>query len=292
MIAAVLMPTGITDDWRLNARAWVARWYAEHFPGMPIFTGDTPSGEWSKGAAVDAARGHCAQVLGRPDVYVLADADSFIENPDDLRRALELVATGAAPWVVPHYEVYRLRDVETQRLHDDPTATPRLGWTCRPIYRGPAGGGITVIAPDAFDAVGGIDRRFLGWGGEDVAFGYALETLVAPATRLEGRLVHLWHPHPAPNHRGPPESEDLVARYSAARGVRRRMAAVIAGEEWEPLPPLAEPIRFRMTANRQSLRLPTGDFVHFRQSIYETTDPDEVEQIRTHRQIVREEPRR
>lgn len=287
--AAVLMPSGITDEWRARARTWVERWYGRHFPGMPIYTGEATSGEWSKGEAIANA---CAQVLHRPAAYVLADADSFLEDPAELRRALELVTTGAASWVVPHHEVYRLRDVETQRLHDDPTATPRLGWTCRPIYPGPAGGGITVLSPDAFELVRGIDRRFLGWGGEDVAFGYALETLVAPVTRLAGRLVHLWHPHPAPSLRGSPESEELVARYTAARGVRRRMEAVIAGEEWVPLPPLAEPIRFRMTANRNTLRLPSGGFVHFRQSIYETTDPDEVEQIRAHPQLVREEPRR
>lgn len=289
MTAAVLMPSGITDEWRARARTWVVRWYGEHFPGMPIYTGEATSGQWSKGEAIADA---CAQVLHRPAAYVLADADSIIEHPAELRRAIELVSSGEASWVVPHNQVYRLRDVETQRLHDDPTAKPRLGWTCRPIYEGPAGGGITVVSPDAFDQVRGIDRRFLGWGGEDLAFGYALETLVAPVTRLEGRLVHLWHPHPAPNLRGSPESEELVAQYKQARGVRRRMEAVTAGETWSPLPPLADPVRFRMTANRQTLRLPTGDFVHFQHGIYETTDPDEVEQIRAHRQLCREEPRR
>lgn len=291
MTTAVLMPSGITDAWRDRARTWVARWYGQHFPNAPIFTGKT-SGEWSKGAAVEAARDLCAQDLGRPDVYVIADADSFLHDPADLARAIEMVSTGAAPWVVPHSEVYRLKDAETERLHNDPTAEARLGWTCRPIYEGPAGGGITVVSPDAFDTVRGIDARFLGWGGEDIAFGYALETLVAPPTRLAGRLVHLWHPHPAPNLRGSPASEDLVARYQQARGIRHRMAAVVAGGDWTPLPPLPEPIRFRMTANRQSLRLSTGGYVHFRQGIYETTDQDEVEQIRHHHRIVREEPRR
>ena len=61
--------------------------------------------------------------------------------------------------------------------------------------------------------------------------------------------------------------------------------------EWIAAPPLEAPVRFRMTANRTSLRLPCGDLVKFRGSFYETSDPDEVEQIRTFA-IVREERRR
>lgn len=69
------------------------------------------------------------------------------------------------------------------------------------------------------------------------------------------------------------------------------MAAVIAGEQWTPAPPLPEPIRFRMTANRNTLRLPSGPVIRFTDRIFETADPDTVEQIR-HFPIVREEPRR
>lgn len=287
MTVAVLMPTGITDDWRAKARTYVERWYGQHFPEATIVHGSC-SGEWSKGAAIADAferAGSGAQVL------VLADADSFLANPETLRTAVDLVRSGSAEWITPHTTVYRLRDSETARLHAVPAATPRLGATCRPLYTGPAGGGITVISRTAFATVGGIDPRFQGWGGEDLALGWALETLVGPGARLGGRLVHLWHPHPAPNLRGSPASEALVDRYRRARGVRRRMLHAIAGEDWPPAPQLAEPIRFRMTANRRTLRLAAGDLIRFPTGTYETTDPDEAEQIRAHK-IVTEERHR
>lgn len=282
------MPSGITDEWRARARVYVEQWYARHFPDVELFAGECAAAEWSKGDAIaDALQraGSGAQVL------VLADADSFMLDPADLRTAIDLVRLGGFPFAVPHSKVYRLRTDETERIENAPELAPRLGFTVRPVYEGPIGGGITVVSREAFELVRGIDRRFLGWGGEDVAFGWALQTLAGEGRRLEGRLVHLWHPHPAPNLRGSPASEELVAQYRAARGVRRRMAAVVAGEQWEPAPPLEAPVRFRMTANRSSLRLPCGDLVKFRGSFYETSDPDEVEQIRTFA-IVREERRR
>lgn len=281
---AVLMPSGVTDEWRGNARDFVEAWYARHVDA-PVLVGEC-SGEWSKGAAFADALGRASSTA---DVLVLADADSFIAEPRDLLRSIEKCAAGSA-WIVPHSRVYRLNAEETERLHREPTSKPRLGWTCRPMYYAVAGGGITVVRREAFEQVGGVDPRFLGWGGEDVAFGYALETLVGPAVLDDGQLVHLWHPHPAPDLRGSAESEALVAQYAGARGIPRRMVDVVAGRAWTPAAPLAEPVRFRMTANRESLRLPSGDIARFKQRSYETTDPDIVEQLRRIR-IVREEPR-
>ena len=290
MTVAVIMPSGITDEWRARARTYVEEWYRLHVPSAEIVVGECPAGEeWSKGAAV--ADGIARAPAGAP-VLVLADADSFLHEPSELRRAIDLVASGV-PWITPHRRVYRLREAETARLHElgPGVARPRLGHICRAVYEGPLGGGITVIGADTFERVGGIDRRFLGWGGEDVAFGWALQALAPDGIRLEARLVHLWHPHPAPNLRGSPASEELVAKYQAARGVPRRMAAVISGETWAPLPPLDRPVRFRMTANRQTLRLPAGDTIRFRHGIYETSDPDEVEQLRGFTIVREERPR-
>lgn len=282
---AIIFPIGIEDEWRARAFDWVQRWYTEHIPGIQII-GRSPD-PWSKGAAIADA---VSQIPDSVEILILADADSFLWNPADLTRAVEMVRSGRSAWIVPHERVYRLKQAETERLHDDPKARARLGHTCRPVYIGPAGGGITVLSVDAYRTVNGVDPRFEGWGGEDVAFGWALETLVAPITRLDAALVHLWHPHPAPTLRGSADSEALVALYQAARGVPRRMTALVAGEMWNPLPPLDTPIRFRMIAARSTLRLASGAIVRFIQGTYETRDLDEVEQIRRHvGRTVREE---
>lgn len=286
--AGIVIPTRAGDEWRARALAFVLEWYADKHPELPLVLGELdPDAEWSKGAAIAAG----LERLDPVDVIVLADADSFVTDPRILVEAVELVDSGR-PWVIPHHTVYRLRDRETERLYGDPTRRPRMNVVARTPYIGPAGGGITVVSAEAFELVRGVDRRFLGWGGEDVAFGWALETLAGSAHRLTGRLCHLWHPHPAPNLRGSSASEALVARYQQARGYPRRMRALVDGEEWETLPDLAEPVRFRMTANRRTLRLFGSDLViRFRDGIYETRDADEVDALRRH-QIVREERRR
>jgi len=83
---AVLIPTGITDEWRARAREYVAQWYATNFPSAPVVFGEcAPGSEWSKGEAIAAA---LAQTSA--DVLVLADADSFLLDPADLGLAIRL----------------------------------------------------------------------------------------------------------------------------------------------------------------------------------------------------------
>ena len=295
MSLAIVIPARPSDPWRAAALNYVEHWYARYFLEAELLVGGDVEGEWSKGAAVRS-------LVDRTEAntLVIADADSFLVDVTDLHAALDMVIHGARHAVTPHRRVYRLNAKETSRLEADHTLTPRLGHTARPVYNGPIGGGITVLDRWAFDEVRGIDPRFLGWGGEDVAFGWALETLAAPVEQMDAVLVHLWHPHPAPNLRGSPESEALVARYQAARLIPRRMAHVVRHEDPPPAEPLPEPVVFRMLGNRTALRLPNGDVARFtgpRQSAryggtHATTDPDVVTMLRTFRIVSEEKPRR
>ena len=272
MNAAVVIPTDHGgDQYRAAAVAFVARWWAHHFPGLPIVYGECGETSWSKGRAV--ARG-IDQLSGDVRTLVIADADSFLFHPLPMADALKAVERGSADWAVPHGRVYRLNRKETDRLYSDPKAIPRLGAVHRSPYFGIQGGGFTVVTRDAFDTVGGIDARFLGWGGEDLAFGWALTTLVGKPATFEGKLVHLWHPHPAPSLRGSAESEALVEQYRLARGLPDRMRAAIAGADWTPPDRLSEPLRFRMMANRKHARIATGELITFHNGVIETDDPE------------------
>lgn len=216
MTVSVIVPYRSGCEWRARAWDYVRRRYQQHHPEWDLIEGSC-EGEWSKGAAVADALGHTDS-----SVLVLADADSYTD-PATMRQAVDRVhETG---WVVPHFKVFRLGIHGTNRVYrGDPV---HFGHTIRAAYVGLPGGGITVITRDAYEAVGGIDPRFLGWGGEDISFGWALDALIGPPLRLEGDLWHLWHPHPAPRLRGSPESEALVARYTAARGEPLQMQALI-----------------------------------------------------------------
>lgn len=287
MTVAVIIPAAVAADrWRAQALAHVRRWYETEFPRWPVFLGECP-GEWSKGAALADGIAKACAAGSAPTTFVLADADSFLERSWPLRDSVRLVDSGEKPWCVPHRMVYRLNQRETERLEQQ-GGSPRLGALARNTYEGPEGGGITVVSADAWSTVRGVDRRFLGWGGEDLAFGWALETLVGEAHRFAGKLVHLWHPHPAPNLRGSPASEDLVALYRSARGYPRRMTEVVAGREWIDAPPLTDPVLFRMTANRSAYRLPDGTVIRFDRGTYSTTNADIADALRRV-PIIREE---
>jgi hypothetical protein len=46
---------------------------------------------------------------------------------------------------------------------------------------------------EAWEMVGGMDWRFRGWGGEDVAFMRAVDTLYTKHKTTRNQVLHLWH---------------------------------------------------------------------------------------------------
>ncbi len=276
MKTAIIIPFGgEADQERADALDFVVDRLEKRYPRFELIVGEDPEEEsWSKGRAIAAGIEETDA-----EILVLHDADSFLAG-DQLKEAVQLIRDGRAEWVVPHKMVYRLRERETERMLAQPHRTPRKMVTRTP-YVGPAGGGITILKAEHYE-LAPIDPRFEGWGGEDLSFGWALDTLVGPYERLIGQLFHLWHEHPAPDLRGSEESEALVDRYRGARGYPRRMRQLIDEGDWSPLDELDEPVRFRMTANRKTLRIAGHDPMRFPKGTYETTDPDEVEALRRH----------
>lgn len=285
MTVAALVPFRSGEDpHRDAALRYVLDRLADLHPGWQLLTnepGDV-AGEWNKGAAL-------AALLARTsaEIIVVHDADSYVD-PDNLAEIVEAVAVDRHRWGIPHGMVYRLRPEETARVLAGRRA--RRGHVIRTPYPAIPGGGITVVDRPALELVDGIDRRFLGWGGEDVAFGLALHTLAGAPALGGAPLIHLWHPHPAPDLRGPPASEDLVARYKAANGLPRRMAALIAGEPagWEP-DALGEPVAFRLRSPQARARIRLAGYgpITFADRRYETADPDLVDALDRHPAVTR-----
>lgn len=210
-------PTGCAH--RQAARSYILDHYATHHPDWQIVEGDSGT-PWSKGAALASAASRAGG-----DVFLIADADSFTD-PDVVADGVQRVVDTNG-WVVPHRGVYRLdKQFTADVLAGSP---PRPSRTCRAPYMGVAGGGITIVPRSVWDTVGGIDPRFEGWGGEDLAFGWALETLIGPCERLRAPLWHLWHPlePKGRKRRGSPASEALAGRYRDALGHPEAMRALV-----------------------------------------------------------------
>lgn len=223
-VTVVIPFASCADPHREAACRFVVEWLRPH--GWPIVVHELdPSEPWSKGAVVDAA----VQQIDTPGLIV-HDADVIVE-PDALAACATAIVSGY-PWAQPHSDVYRLSRRATQMLLSGTIVGPHhhLGGAAleRRPHVAPPGGGIVVVQRSAYDTVGGIDPRFIGWGGEDISFARALDTLVGPAYRLRHALWHLYHAPQMirPGRRGSDESERLASLYLDADGSVEQMRKI------------------------------------------------------------------
>lgn len=278
---SVIIPWQPSSPQREAALDWIRRRYSQLHSKWEVIVGEH-EGEWSKGTAVaDAVKRSRGQVL------VVSDADVFLE-PLALERAC--AAALNEPWVVPHNGVFRMKDQWTRAWLDGlPSLTPDRSYKKRSRldrepYDGFPGGGMVILTREAFNECPGPDPRFVGWGAEDVSWGYALDTVLGRHVRLEAELWHLWHPFQANHKRPGPESRKLHTSYVAAQGIPRLMRALVHGAEPDPPEELLGPATF--TADVASLVLIVADrSIRFRDGQYRTNDPDIAAALRHHPRI-------
>jgi hypothetical protein len=187
------------------------------------------------------------------DVVVILDADCFMD-PEVIRECADNIRVarceGYPLWYVPYRSFYRLTEETTtilrfliclnstyyqcvsEWLGDPPTdnmyqhhnSNSSAHWF---------GALVQIMPREAFELVDGMDERFIGWGGEDISFMNAVDTLYGRHRTHPGPVYHMWHKSISngwgtrlwkgqQKHNG-----TLTARYEAARGDRRKMARLI-----------------------------------------------------------------
>lgn len=208
-VISVVIPFGGSDPHRLAALKWVAGRYREL--GWQVQIGGAEGTTWCKAVAVaNALR------AATGDLLVVADGDVWAEN---IQAAVEAVDEGAE-WACPFTKVYRQSPLQTERMLTGAPPSVAHRDLAHVPYTGAPGGGIVVVPRETYGQIP-IDPRFVGWGGEDWAWGYALTTLAGPPARSTGPLWHAWHP-PQPRNRaaglsGSVANEKLRIRYRDAR---------------------------------------------------------------------------
>jgi hypothetical protein len=232
---------------------WLLRYYASELPDAEIVIGRSWTQVFSKTQAINQAvrRSH-----GR--VIAVVDADAYL--PGHVIQAcanrLDQAATfDQRRWFIPYRRLYRLTASVTEAIvASDPTDPLRLPtpppdeWVESTVgsMHGRRYGALMVIYPrEAFDLVGGMDPRFAGWGGEDVAFARALDTLWGHHKTTDNDILHLWHPKLGDDYltrawAGQTTAQPnaaLAARYGAATGDPVRMAALVAEGAGEAVDP-------------------------------------------------------
>lgn len=164
------------------------RFHEAMFPGAEICIGESTSYPFNKSKAFnDAAR----QATG--DIFVLIDAD-ILCNPQTIRQSILLLQQGT--WVIPYNRILKVSMVDTERvLQTEPSWPIAIELSqSESIDASQYVGALNVVLRKQFEAVGGFDERFVGWGREDDAFSFAADTLCGYHSRLDADIIHLWHP--------------------------------------------------------------------------------------------------
>lgn len=191
---AVLLVPRRRDDGHRDA-LWEycrARW-EQYLPDVPVFEGHHDDGPFNRAAAINRA----ARLAGDDwDVGVVIDSD-IMRSTSAVREAIRTAhRTGQVTW--SHRRWRGVSEQATARVlktgHDFGPELDRdeldlvvdrttpLSWSC------------CIAIPHAvFDDLGGFDERFRGWGFEDMAFQASVAGLYG-YRRVEGDVVHLWHP--------------------------------------------------------------------------------------------------
>lgn len=183
------------------------RWARQRWP-LEVIEGASPPGPFNRSAAINDA----ARRAGSWDIAAIIDADTVLE-PARVLEGLELARTGRAVLPFTHYCLVGRRETDQLMRAEQLPATAE-----RTTIRANRWSGCVIVPRELFDAVGGFDERFVGWGGEDIGFAAALLAR-GKVARLPGNLFHLWHPHSVERRHRTPEyavNAALERRYVAA----------------------------------------------------------------------------
>jgi N-terminal domain of galactosyltransferase/Glycosyl transferase family 2 len=249
---------GLSAD-RDRIWTWAREYWRHHLAGAQIVMGHDPQHKlaqaghpFSKTSAVNAAAHHA-----RGDILVILDADAYVHPSIVLDAAREIRharATGRKLWYVPYRHFYRLSPDATERvLTSDPRdpwhpSTPPPPEDVDPTVHASSSYGhhfmamIAIMPREAFEATGGMDPRFAGWGGEDVSYMRCVDTIYSPHKTLDRSVFHLFHGTFGVGINREWEGQDkrkpfavLGSRYAQAYGDRARMLRLT--NEWRQAPP-------------------------------------------------------
>jgi predicted glycosyltransferase involved in capsule biosynthesis len=188
-IISILIPFRDNGD-RKDQLDWLQKRWEVLFPEAEvIIEPDDGKNPFSKTIAVN----RCYK-KATSNILAIVDADVWLD-PKLFIKAAEDINSGSASWVRPCGTVYRLSEEFTKELvksnpsSDFPEA---LESDCERIT--PTVGLVAVFSREQFEAVGGMDERFRGWGWEDTAWNILLDGIFGKAQVWDNIVYHLWHP--------------------------------------------------------------------------------------------------
>lgn len=228
MKVSVIVPYRTDNGLREEIWTWLKERWETVYPDFELCVADSEAEEFSRSEARNNA---FADSTG--DVVIVADADS-VPMTNTLLTCVDAVMTDPAMWAIAHDKYLMLNEdatnallAQSPSLRAEPAPQSML---LKPPFVSYAG--MLVMHRDSYEAVGGYDERFQGWGLEDWAFRVAMDTLVQPLQRSPGVLMHLYHGPPNGKTFGTPPNQhnnDIYKQYDKASGNADAMREVIEG---------------------------------------------------------------
>lgn len=160
------------------------------------------------------------------EVAVLVGADWLPAEAQQVKDAVN-IALDSGQLTIAHNQTCHLHEGATDRLLNG--APLDEVWSMGDWHQN-SFSGLVACPRILWDAVGGFDERFVGWGFEDMAFWSACCALGDGFQRVTGIAVHLWHPIIHENREGSlehAENEPLGRRYIAHKTQREMMLAIL-----------------------------------------------------------------
>ncbi|OZB98372.1 galactosyltransferase-related protein [Paenibacillus sp. XY044] len=219
---SILIPYQPDGGPRDEALSFVLRFYRHILPAADICIGEIGTGEpFSRSRAINRAASRASG-----SIFIIADGD-IIYDPQLVFDSVRLIEQGR--WVIPFSRINRLTQQTSRKVIEGEAIWPLAAeLDTGEEHAAYFVGGLNMVGREAFERTGGYDERFIGWGGEDEAFAYTMDTFVGEHVRLDGLMLHFWHPFVGPQ--GNPHYEHnyrLFERYKAARGEWESMHELI-----------------------------------------------------------------
>jgi hypothetical protein len=217
---SILIPYRPDNGPRDRAFKWVKKFYKEYMPEAELCIGCCKHRIFSRSQAINDAAAKATR-----NIFVIVDSDIFFD-PKIVEESISLL--DQYPWVIPYNRVIRFSKITSKRLYKTKPELP-IKMKLKGHITDGFHGGMNIVPRWYFEKVHGFDERFCGWGGEDDAFAYSLNTLCGEFIRLEHEIFHLWHT-PFSGYEGLEDKDSiyqLFLRYQQANGNPEAMQNLI-----------------------------------------------------------------
>jgi hypothetical protein len=168
-------------------RLWqhLRRHYWSRLP-YRIAMGEHTVGPFNRSAAINRA------AAGRWDFAVIADSDTWV--PAHQLAAAIGAASQTGRLTAAFSSVVEIDAPCTEALLDGAATTRSFGIDRIRTNDLETQSSMLAVPRPLWDAIGGFDEKFVGWGGEDNAYWRAATILGGRPNRIDGYAYHLWHP--------------------------------------------------------------------------------------------------